>query len=130
MIVSQKAYFLKDGIDAKELTKYGFETLNGGYSYVRDIEKPNNFLDHLVYYNDSRIIKRKSTHYVWSIKVEKFIKDLIDAGLVIKKKYYYVVAWNCRNWSENKRERIEHKLNVLQAKEDTKYIYKSLRGKK
>lgn len=121
MIIRKKAYFLKNNIDTTTLLKYGFVTLNGGYSYTRDINiLPKNSeikLDYLICYNDSRVIKRKY-FFGWDIKVEKFIKDLIDAGLVYKKNYYYCIAWDYRKWSDKKREKIERKIEKLQNEED------------
>lgn len=121
MIKKKKAYFLKPGIDLEELEKYGFETYND-QSWWRDIpNKPMTVLDSLVCYKNDRIFKIKASRYVWTIKVEKYIQDLIDAGLVYKKRYYYVKTWNCRNWSDKKTQKVTDKVNKLQKIEDAKY---------
>ena len=119
MIVCSKAYFLKDDIELKELKKYGFITYNNGLSYSRDLSE--SWLDRIVCYDDSRVFKKKALTYVWSVKVKKYIQDLIDAGLVYEKKYYYVIAWNCRNWSDKKEKRVLKKVNQLQEKADKKF---------
>lgn len=117
MIIKQKAYFLKDNISFEELEKYGFRTLNE-CSWWRDIKSCNDYL--LVFYKDNRIIKKKFISTVWTTKVKKYIKDLIEAGLVYKKNYYHIVAWDSRNWSDKKKQRIEEKVERLQMISDKK----------
>lgn len=120
MIVCRKAYFLKDDIDAKELGKFGFETLNNGGSYHKDLDSKWLF-DRISWYEESRIFKRKTSFSYWTIKVRKYIKDLIDAGLVYQKKYYYYIAWDSRKWSDKKIKRVEDKINKLQERADKKF---------
>ena len=119
MIIKQKAYFIKDNINLEELEKYGFYTLNE-CSWWRDIKNCNDY--RLVCYKDNRIIKKKFTSTVWTTKVKKYIKDLIGAGLIYKKNYYYIVAWNSRKWSDKKIQRVFEKVEKLQTISDKKIL--------
>ena len=127
MIVKRKAYFLKKDVPMSELEKFGFVTLNGGCSYCKldELINTKNDLYRLICYSDNRIIKLKALSYCWTIRVKKYIHDLIEANLVYKKNYYYVVTWRRRGsnkWSEAKIERITKKISRLQDTENRKEV--------
>lgn len=111
MIIKTKCCLLKKGINPSILEQYGFETVNDGHSYWRDIED----FCRIGWYHDTRRFVYKYPRRVKAKKVSKYIKDLLDAGLVeIKYFYEYLVIFGrWQNFSDKKLARINDKLDKL-----------------
>lgn len=118
MYVKVKCACLKKGISPEVLADHGF-TMNEVGNWTRDCVD-----GYIIYYNDSgRFAGRwingwhKITGF-WRLK--KYIQDLIHFNFIDTKIMYeyWVFIGSYRNWSDEKREKIEKKMEEKQKKYD------------
>ena len=118
MIIKQKSVFLKEGIDPKILTEFGFVTFNGESYELGSIGASA-----LVWYpNTRRFVYRTASWFKDgnAKKTKKMLGPLFEKGLVEIKPYYYWLAiigrW--QDYPPEKWERIEAKLDKLNGMEE------------
>jgi hypothetical protein len=121
MIIKARAYFLKKRVEPSTLENYGFQTLNNNH-WFKLIGKEMQ----ISFYAENGVFKKRPqwTRRVFCLNgVKKHIKDLIANNLVIRGNYYYFLSLtNYNNWSDEKREKIENKVNKL-VKNEYKKMY-------
>ena len=109
-----KSYYLKTSIAPYELTKYGFKEC--GVNYCKDLKRHK----YIMFFESSRRIVFRD--YPWHDaryrKVRKYIKDVINDGMVdlIINYEWLTLIGSYRNFSKEKREKIEKRIHELNKK--------------
>lgn len=109
MIIKLKNLFLKKDIDKELLEFYGFETLNNGYSYWKDIGE----WDLIGWYSDTRRFVFK---YPKNYNPKKILKYINIPNEYLEVKYLYMwlqIFGSWQNLSEKKKVKIKERLERL-----------------
>lgn len=112
MYIKSQCAYLKEGVNPEELEKYGFRRIKENGNYVRDVD----IFNWVTKYNDTNRFVFKHPRTTNYKKVKRYIKDLIDVGLVVKKPCWewLSIFGRYQNYSQKKIDKIKKRLNELQ----------------
>lgn len=124
MYIKTKCCFLKDGIDPKNLERYGFVTLNKGESYYKDIN--DNSCSCLMWYKETRRFVYKYPKKTSYRSIRKYLTRLLRDDLIEVKPMYewLTIIGNYHNFSYEKRHFIE-----ANVERKNKKLWKKLQNK-
>jgi len=120
MIVKMKCVFLKKDVDPKILEDYGFVPISSREAYYASLAS-SRYIEIRWYAETRRFVLKYPVEKRAKI-VKRYLGDLFQKGIVEIKPFYECLCLigDWRNWSYEKRERIERKLRKLNGMEELK----------